>query len=47
MDWLVALAGAMTVMLLVWMTTVLTVLWALRRSNRVDPSVRNPATRAR
>ena len=43
MDWLVALAGAMTVMLLVWMTTVLTVLWALRRSNRVDPSVRGTA----
>jgi hypothetical protein len=42
-DWLVALAGAMIVMLLVWLMTVLTVLWALRRSNRVDPSVRGTA----
>lgn len=43
MEWLVALAGAMTVLLLGWLTTVLVVYWALRRSNRVDPSVRGTA----
>jgi hypothetical protein len=42
-EWLVAVGVAVALMFLAWLATVLAVVWALYRSNRVDPAARGMA----